>query len=93
MRAIIILAIAAIVATGLSTLFIKSPPTGQSWFRECVRIFFQAYMSVVQAFAGAGRDAPNVEKLTTLEVFLSMWFIAFVPTLFASGYAMHRWWH
>jgi hypothetical protein len=93
MRALTVLTVSAFVATALSILFMRSPPSAQSGFRACARAFFQAYMNFAAVFVGGAVDAAKrVDTLANREIFLSIWLIAFVPALFLCAYAVHLWW-
>jgi hypothetical protein len=89
MRALAVITISAVIATGLASLFMKLPVNSQSAFRELLRRLFE----LAKLLAGGGiRDEAAQAALTTREIFLSVWFLAFVPALFACGYITHQYW-
>ncbi len=93
MTALVDVAIAMLVATGLATLIVKLPMAMQSWFRQLAGVFFFAILTVNNVFAGTGRDEVGLKATTTRETFLFVWFIVFVPSLFACAYIMRNWRH
>lgn len=89
MRALAVITISAVMATRLASLFIKLPVNSQSAFRELLRRFFELAKLLS---AGGIRDEEVQAAITTREIFISDWFMAFVPALFACGYITHEYW-